>query len=120
MDEKKMARGFFHFAESWYYERNRRVMREGAPVDDVSFGLYAAEDSVGCKAEMVMEWIPQGLWEMPTARLHVFDESFSLLPEFADVWKELANRRKLKPKEFCELLKQCGFQDLTQRKGPRE
>jgi hypothetical protein len=112
----KARRGFHHFAESWYY----RHRREDAPVDDVCFGLYATEGNGGCEAEMVMEWVPLGDFRTPTARLRVFDESFSLLSDFADVWKALAGRQKLKPKEFCELLKQCGFQDLTERKGPRD
>jgi hypothetical protein len=114
--EANARRGFHHFAEGWYY----RHRREYAPVDDVCFGLYAAEGYGGCEAEMVMEWVPVGDSRTPTARLHVFDESFSLLSEFADVLKALAGRRKLRPKEFCELLKRCGFQDLTQRQGPRD
>src|SRR5262245_12146483 len=115
--DRPRLQALIKYAESWYYERCRQARREEAPYDDVVFELYGPGDDRGTVGEVVMEWVPLGDFRVPTARLHVFDDAFDLLPRFTDVWEDLACRRDLKPKEFCELLRGCGFKDLTQRKG---
>jgi hypothetical protein len=121
--DARAKRGFYHFGESWYYERYRRP---DAPRDDVTFGLYHADG--GPSAEMVMEWRPLGECRTPRAYLSVWDDAFELLRDLADVWRELAaaqpsgecKTRTMRPKEFCELLRRCSFEDRTQRKGPND
>jgi hypothetical protein len=120
----KAKPGFYHFAESWYYERCRKGMKPDAPLDDVTFGLYHADGSTA--AEMAMEWRRLGDLTTLEACLRVWDDAFELLRDFADVWRELAaaqpsgecKTRTIRPKEFCELLGRCSFEDLTQRTGP--
>ncbi len=114
MDEKA-KRGFYHLAESW----NARCLDQRHNVtDEVTFGLYHQDG--GTIGEMHLEWVRLQSRPRPCPKLCVFDDAFELLAVFWDLFEDLARRRDMKPKEFCELLKEHRFQDLSQRKRPQD
>lgn len=80
----------------------------------VMFGMYAIEG--GTTGEMRMEWVEL------RARLNCFEDSFSALSLFTDVIQKLgeADGDLIQEPEFCELLDDCGFKDLTAYDNPNE
>lgn len=120
MDEKRSGgtRGFYHLAESWYAGHLQEEPKPGMPLDDVMFGVYHPHG--GTYGEMRMEWVALDEFRTATPRLCVFGDAFKILPTFADVWAELVTSPNPTPEQFCDLLKRLGFEDLTQRKGPRD
>lgn len=49
------------------------------------------------------------------AQLQVFDDAWNALTEFSDLLALMAKSETPSSKQFCEMLKQCGFVDLTER-----
>lgn len=112
--DESATRGYYQLSESWYA---KALQTDGDVVDEVMFGLYCHD--CGTRGEMRMEWVSQGRGKPAVARLAAFEDAFDLLPLFADVWKELVGRRNMQPDTFCQVLKHCGFKDLTDRTGPK-
>jgi hypothetical protein len=113
MPDKSDIRGFYHFAES-YYNTNPRP--PGEP-DDVMFGWYDPDGQV-TSAECKMSWHDLGGKWHP--QLNMSSDSWGLLASFRDVFDALALRdgQDIQPKEFCAMLLDLGFRDLTARKSP--
>lgn len=105
-----MIRGFFIHNESWYANR---VPLEKGVTDEITLGLYN-EGGAGTAGEMSVSWIDIGDVK-PYAKLEIPDDFFHLLNQFSDVFKALADKGRIQPEGFKELLKDLGFTDLTKR-----
>src|SRR5262245_10840461 len=105
------TRGYFRLKEAWYA---KHLKPRDDVADEVMFGLYH-KDGGGTAGEMKVEWVWLETRARPTARLAVFDEAFPLLAQLGDVLCELAKTADIEPCEFCDLLRGCGFKDLTER-----
>lgn len=103
--EGKMIRGFCHYSRAWY------TIPKEKPADEVMFGMYDEEGYTD--GEMAVRWHNLGGKLEP--RLEVYDDGWAKLWEFRDVIEKMAqcNDRGISPEEFCNLLKGCGFKDLT-------
>lgn len=110
---KDMIRGFYHHNES-YYAGVLPVI--GGGVDQVMFGYYKPEG--GSSGEMSMQWERLGGKVVP--QLRCYDDAWDALSRFGDLIRRLADfdEKNISPSEFCNILKECGFQDLTHRERP--
>ncbi|MCC7449631.1 MAG: hypothetical protein IT324_19580 [Anaerolineae bacterium] len=108
-----MKKGFIHFRSAWYANKVALPMEE---VDHVHFGYYAADG--GTTGEMVMIWNRLGPDDI-TPRLAIFNDAWSVLATFSDVIAALGklDDQPITPQQFCDLLLEHGFTDLTQRKN---
>lgn len=102
-------RQFYHLSKAWY--KNIPEIRDY--VDEVMFGLYYEDD--GCEGEMCIRWYNLGKEIIPTPQLEVFDGSFKVLNKFKDIIQKLSeyDDKNIQPNEFCRLLIECGFKDMT-------
>ena len=123
-DHKGDFRGYHHLAEAWYSKASLESLKRKGIIDEVTFGFYCGDG--GTSGEMAMRWYdlnnndPLLINRRPFARLECFEDAFHALGEFSDVIEELSqvDEQKIQPKEFCALLDQCGFRDLTARDKP--
>lgn len=75
----------------------------------VTFGMYHPQSKRG--NEMVMKWVDlEGKY---VAKLECFEDAFTMLKLFSDVVEKLSETNLITEEEFCELLEDCGFEDLT-------
>jgi len=102
--------GFSHYNRSWFRMDNHNWK------DEVMLRLYKSDGSV--VGEMAMRWyVVEGKL---SARLEVYHDAWHVLPRIGKLIEKLATLHKkgIDPEEFCELLKECGFEDLTLTKKP--
>jgi len=81
----------------------------------VSFGFYDPEG--GTTGSMRVAWYPlDNRKGSPYAKLECFEDAFHALGQFTDVISKLAevDGEHIQPTEFCQLLTECGFKDLTE------
>lgn len=106
-------KGFVHHASAWYANR---VKLPVYVVDQITFGYYTPDG--GTTGEMVMTWYRLGVNEV-APKLEVFNDAWSALATFADLIAALGQRddQPTTPEQFCDLLREHGFVDLTQRKN---
>jgi hypothetical protein len=119
MKLNKKDRGFYILSESWYAEANYPILRQihKGYVDDIHFGIYPENGNGGTEGEMTMVWKRIGEKNTLTAQLQCYDDAFTVLFSFSDVIEKLNNLggKDLTIRKFTEILKSCGFQDLTRR-----
>jgi hypothetical protein len=108
---KGCVRGFVHTGDAWY----KKSALAPDVLDDVMFGFYAPEAGSTGTGEMGMRWYEQDGKAVP--RLEVYDDGWHALNEFSDVTQRLAalDNQGISPKQFCEILLECGFLDMTER-----
>jgi len=108
MEENK--RGFFWTEKAWY--------AKSINDQDVMFGMYG--DGDGLYGEMAMEWEELGGKEVP--KLQVYNDGWEVLASFQDLLQRLAgvNGENITQGQFVEILKGCGFEDLTPYNSPYE
>ena len=108
MEENK--RGFFWTEKAWY--------AKSINDQDVMFGMYG--DGDGLYGEMAMEWEELGGKEVP--KLQVYNDGWEVLVSFQDLLQRLAgvNGENITQGQFVEILKGCGFEDLTPYNSPYE
>ena len=101
------------FSEAWYKDNPQ----DKGAVDRVTFTTYTP----GVSGEMHMVWHTIGL-DKPAPRLEVFDDAWQALAQCRDVLDAMAtvDNESITPKQFCELLDQCEFVDVTPRDDPRK
>lgn len=101
------VRGFIHSTEAWYHRGKTSVL------DEVLFGFYAPEG--GTTGEMRVVWRELGRDIVP--ELTVFDDAWAALAEFGDLLALMsaADAKHVTGKQFCEMLVQCRFVDMTER-----
>jgi hypothetical protein len=105
-------RGFYWSSRAWYAEG------AGIKLPEVNFGLYYRND--GTIGEMSMRWKELGGKLVP--RLCVFSDAWKTLASFKDLLDELSNvdNKNISDAEFVEIIKKCGFEDLTKYYDPEE
>lgn len=108
-DHSGCVRGFVWSSRAWYAES---VKCQNA----IHFGMYAREG--GTSGEMTMRWHDLGGKSVP--RLEVFDDGWSALFLFQNLLEKLAeyDNKTISQEQFVEILKTCGFEDLTEYKNP--
>lgn len=104
-----MKRGFMVVNEEW------TAPYLSHEVEEIMFGVYT---EYGGGTEMAMRWYSLDGEVVP--RLEVYDGSWNLLISFNDVIAELGkvDTKNISQKEFCEILKSLGFEDMTRREKP--
>lgn len=108
-----IIRAYSHLGEAWYRDSILAAIKNDY-VDQVTFGTYCEGRYV---TELEMRWYNLRGDDHASARLEVFDESWTVLSQFQDVIARLAGYTKgISPREFCRLLGECGFVDRTPRK----
>lgn len=109
-------RGFHHFSAAWYGAKLLENERDGGirVIDRISFGLFP--EGGGTQGEMLMTWLSLGRG-VPSPRLCVFDDAWDVLVSFSDVTEAMGDvsHTAPTPAQFIEILKRCGFRDLTRR-----
>ncbi len=109
-------RGFTQMSRSWY-RRSATSRKPHDYIDEVTFGIYR-KDGAGCTGEMTMEW--RTLAGEPAAQLKAFHDSWVALVSFTDLLARMAALEDSSPSpdEFCTMLRECGFTDLTKTQDP--
>lgn len=108
-------RGFYHLNESWYAPLPGNYKDR---LDEVMIGFYAPEG--GTSGEFAVRWLDVASKDVP--RLEVFADAWETLAHFQDVLTAMAHAdsKNIDPLRFCEILRQCGLIDRTQRVQPRD
>lgn len=100
-------REFYWTNKAWYCTENKP--------DEIMFGLFHKDNGMddGTSGEMAMEW--QNLIGKAVPQLQVYDDAWSVLATFKDVFDKLAehDNENIIPEKFIEILKECGFKDRT-------
>lgn len=102
-------RGYHRSSKAWYAKANNKDRIE------VIFGMYLEGD--GTSGEMTMEWVELS---NKHARLKTFEDSWSVLALFTDLIQRMGevDSEGIQEEEFCKMLDECGFKDLTAYKDP--
>ena len=105
-----LIRGYHRSSKAWYADSVRKENTE------VTFGMY--EENAGTIGEMTMEWIELG--GRQCARLKAFEDSWAVLASFADLIQRMAevDSEEIQEPDFCKMLDECGFKDLTAYESP--
>lgn len=108
-------REFVTFSRAWY---SRSAPKTGSVVDDIV--LFD-----GKSMEFVIEWDVKAAADLsqPVPRLCMFNESWSLLAKWPDVFAALSQLPSTPPPSVSqveELLLKLGFVDVTKTKDPRD
>jgi hypothetical protein len=110
--EKKLEnipiRGYHRTSKAWYSKNDGNI--------EVTFGLYYPDG--GTDGEIKMEWVLLG--NSLCARLKSFEDSWLALSKFTDLIHSMGDfdSKLISEDEFCVILKQCGFKDLTAYQHP--
>jgi len=108
-DYEGCIRGYHRSSKAWYSKNNNDRTRVG-------FGMYAEEG--GTSGEMEMEWIELGGKEC--AILKCFEDGWNALALFTDLIQKMGevDSEAIQEEDFCKMLDECGFKDLTEYKDP--
>lgn len=104
--------GFHHLKEAWYAKSLPNQ------IDQVYFGNYTTTG--GTIGEMSVEWLDLGIAKSPTPKLGSFGDSWHLFEDYRylRLIARLADLPEITPEQFCTLLIELGFKDITARKTP--
>ena len=106
--EKKPFRGYIRTSKAWYADTVAEEFR-----DEVSFSLYEERHGdYDTYCELTM------FWDEDETVLECPDGSWDMLFYFQDVFVRLAkyNDQCITEDEFCGILDECGFKDITKYK----
>lgn len=103
-------RGYHRSSKAWYSKANYRDRVS------VSLGMYPPDG--GTTGEMQMEW--QELSGKQCAILKTFEDSWNVLALFTDLIQKMGevDGQLIQEEDFCKLLDECGFKDLTAYNDP--
>jgi hypothetical protein len=103
-------RGYHRSSKAWY----AKALNKGSI--EVEFGMFHPEG--GTSGEMTMEWV--GLNGGLCARLKSFEDSWSALSLFTDLIQKMGevDSEAIQEEDFCKMLDDCGFTDLTEYIDP--
>jgi hypothetical protein len=105
----KTGVGEFYQLSRTRYGRERIVCerdRKPVLVDEVVF------IASNCKAECKIAWYDLGL-DRPSPKLEMYSDSWEHLAKHPTLFAKLAQRPGIQSEEFCQLLREHGFQDVT-------
>lgn len=105
---KGCIRGYYRNSKSYYSSPSDPI--------DVDFGMFHPEG--GTSGVMTIEWVKLG-GEL-CAKLKVFEDSWGVLTLFTDVIHRMGqvDDQLIQEADFCKILDDCGFKDLTKYKDP--
>jgi hypothetical protein len=100
---------FYQLSRTYYGKERIACQRDRKPVfvDEV---VFRASD---CKAECRIAWYDLGL-EKPSPKLEMYSDSWEHLAKYSALFAELAQHPGIQPDEFCQLLREHGFQDVSE------
>lgn len=103
-------RGYYRASKSFYAKTLNSENIE------VMFGMYSMDG--GTEGEMSMEW--EDLQGKKTALLRCFDDSWKVLSLFTDLIQRMGqvSDHDVQEEDFCKILTECGFKDMTQYINP--
>ncbi len=106
---------FIHLKRAWYGASNIAIRTDGL-IDDVLIMLYA-KDGVTMRGEFCLAWYELGGKISP--RLTVHDDAWAALSMMPDLIKAMGdlNGQDVTPEQFCKVLKELAFADVTPEKG---
>ena len=110
-------RGFYIFTQSWYFiGQNEEMLRKRGIAENINFGTYY--ENGGGELDISANWHKLNDGKQPALRIDIFEDNFRAFLEFQDVFQHLSqlHKRNPTPDQFVELLENCGFKDLTERK----
>ncbi len=95
-----------------FHVSNRAHYKEVIKDIEIMIGMYDPRGR-GCSAEFAIRW--EQMDGKLSPRIMMFDDAWSLLVEFRDLFIELARLDGLDPDQdmIIHLLKSLGFKDLT-------
>lgn len=107
-DHTDCIRGYHRSSKAYYSDVMKGI--------EVNFGMFYQDGST--TGEMCIEWIEVG--ENISPRLKAFDDSWSALSLFTDLIKKMGEHdsENISEEDFCKLLDECGFKDLTAYNSP--
>jgi len=110
-DHEGCVRGFYWSNKAYYAKSLPKELPE------INFGMYAEEG--GTSGEMSMVW--RNIGNKDTPQLRCFCDAWSALSLFPDLIKKLGEHdsEDITDEQFVEILKKCGFKDLTPYKAPK-
>lgn len=125
-DHEGDLKQYILLSEAYYAESELQAMRNKDVKDEVTFGFYSPEGEA--KSELSVRWHELGrkpIWGdgalqwVPriSPKLSAFNDAWQALAELRDVIDAMAevDSEDITPKEFCQLLERCGFEDRTPR-----
>lgn len=99
--------------ETWYAKASKIFLPEINIVETHSEG--------GCAFEFNIVWKNIGVGLFP--KLEMFDDSWAAFREYPELFKQLASWESIvppQPENIIQILKDLGFEDVTERKNPKE
>ena len=98
-------RGYSRSSKAWYA---KHLIYDNI---EVNFGMYYPNG--GTDGEMTMEWIKVG--SDLCAILKCFQDGWAVLSLFTDLIQKLSevNSQLIQEEDFCKILDNCGFVDMT-------
>lgn len=115
---RHLKRGYIHAARAWYYDACF-ANRTDNVLDDVYFGLLSNEpgEDAHLDSEFIIQWVGYP-FSQPTSHLSAFHDTWQHLAAVADVLAAMAslNGANLSPDQFCDILDELGFVDVTPTK----
>jgi len=110
-NHKGRIRGFCWCKKAYYA---KALLKE---LPKVCFGMFC-KDGGGTSGEMSMVW--ENICNKATPQLKCFCDGWSALSLFADLIKKLGEHdsEDITEEQFVEILRQCGFKDLTPYEDP--
>lgn len=108
-DHEGCIRGYRRSSKAWYGKINNNQT-------EVHFGMFHKEG--GTTGEMTMEWVE--LSGKQCARLKCFEDGWNALALFTDLIQKMGevDSEEIQEEDFCKMLDECGFKDLTEYKDP--
>jgi len=109
-DHEGCIRGFYWSNKAYY----TKSLPKESP--EINFGMYSKEG--GTSGEMSMVW--KNISNEATPQLKCFCDEWSALSLFPDLIKKLGEHdsEDITDTQFVDILKECGFEDLTPYKAP--
>lgn len=101
-------RGYHRYSKSWNANKSDKI--------EVDFGMFIEGD--GGTGTITVEWNELG-GEL-CAKLISYDDSWSALSLFTDLIEKMGevDGENIQEEEFCQLLDECGFKDMTSYTNP--
>jgi hypothetical protein len=109
---------FYQMSRQWW--RNNKTPLSDNAVDEVVFGLYDANGDANGQ-EIAVTWYQSTANDKHSySMLEVSSSNWKLFFQFMDLTAKMAeiDHNKLTPDEFCDILKSCGFEDITKTEIP--
>lgn len=102
-------RGFHWSSKAWYWNKSIE--------DQIMIGIYPGDGNEGTYGEMAIIWVNISGSKL-SPQLKCFDDGFYVLSTFTDLIQELGkvDNKSISQEKFVEILKSCGFRDLTHYK----